>query len=747
MKRPRHVIRSQNSSDSLPMEDEHHPLKASLAERTNPSWGPFAWTHRTLSAASSLQTPIEAPHSKQNQQPQQFAISRQRPAPLQSFSFDGFYQSPQQRPPLSASSSSSSTASSPASPIVRTPSSDNLKWRGGSNGAGTTRKRSSPRSGSFTGVLANATPDDGPTTRERSPQHGALLRNSSHSTTKTGTTTATAVLASNGATATSPSNLLLSNRPSFRRQKKRRRHGFCHLVHSRGSIRRLFVYIVLLFVGSFVVAFGISHWSLLVDQLSMLWRAESTPRLPQSLQHQQKRQLPFQTAAFPWRTTPRFLSHPRSLSPRSVGAQDVAPGRLRASHAKDTSRHTTDHAVDAAKPSHPHIQTSKSKDGASPQLRRRKVVADSGASSFARFTAKAPSCRTPLAPDQVEFTVVTQLSLNRLWMMQHHCARWKHAISIAVYVGNNEHGSSQQQSQSRTPESIRNELVQTMGCTASLLSVQTVAGYSDEEYPVNVLRNTALAAVQTSHVVYVDVDFWESTSLFDQLQRHVEVLASDPKLALVLPAFAMARQCREYEDCREDNVPRMPHTKNDLIDLLLDHQASAFDPSNAGGHGSTRYKEWLVQGDDELLPIECIQSNRYEPYLVVRHCHDLPPFQPAFTGYGKNKMTWMMQLRRTGYKFWQLGGAFVVHYPHLDSTARLHWNGGADGAQLKKPRSEGAAVDWAAYKRGQIDQTFVAFRQWLTRTVPDEAVVPLCENALNDDERLWIDPATTRHDH
>jgi hypothetical protein len=97
MKRPRHVIRSQNSSDSLPMEDEHHP-PTSLAERTTPSWGPFTWTHRTLSAASSLQTPIEFPHSKQNQQPQQFAISRQRPAPLQSFSFDGVSQSQQQRP-------------------------------------------------------------------------------------------------------------------------------------------------------------------------------------------------------------------------------------------------------------------------------------------------------------------------------------------------------------------------------------------------------------------------------------------------------------------------------------------------------------------------------------------------------------------------------------------------------------------------------------------------------------------------
>jgi hypothetical protein len=307
-------------------------------------------------------------------------------------------------------------------------------------------------------------------------------------------------------------------------------------------------------------------------------------------------------------------------------------------------------------------------------------------------------------------------------MLEHHCLRWKRAISIAVYT----EGSTE------TALSLYDQLVH-MGCPDSI-SVNTVTGYSEEEYPVNVLRNKALEAVKTSHVVYVDVDFWESVDLYENLLLHKDTL-KDPKQAIVIPAFQLNRQCREWRDCREKNVPVMPHSKDELLDLMIEHMANAFDPTNLGGHGSTRYKDWLDQRADELLPIECVNSNRYEPYLVFRHCHDLPPFQEAFTGYGKNKMTWVMQLRRAGYRLSQLGGSFVVHYPHLDSKARMHWNGGEGGVQMKKPTD----TDLAKFKRGQIDQTFSQFRSWLTENVPDETVLDKCADALNDDERLWID--------
>ena len=363
------------------------------------------------------------------------------------------------------------------------------------------------------------------------------------------------------------------------------------------------------------------------------------------------------------------------------------------------------------------------------------IVLDGKVYDFQQFTKFAPQCHSTtndntVSVSDIDFTIASQLSYNRLWMMEYHCIRWTQAMSLAIYIGNNQ--------TTITSDSIRQEMIQ-MGCSEHQdITVQVLSGYSDEEYPVNVLRNMALSKVRTTHVVYVDVDFWVSTDLYTILNQHREALVSNPKLALVVPAFQLSRQCKEWRDCREMNIPKMPHNKDELVDLMMKHQANAFDPSNRGGHGSTRYKDWLLQLEDELIPIDCVKSNRYEPYLVFRLCNDLPPFQESFTGYGKNKMTWMMQLRRTGYQLMQLGGAFAVHYPHLDSTARMHWNGGVDGSQLAKPHDN--TVDLSKFKRGQIDETFVAFRHWLATSIPDHSVMPMCDDAQDDDQRLWIAP-------
>jgi len=175
---------------------------------------------------------------------------------------------------------------------------------------------------------------------------------------------------------------------------------------------------------------------------------------------------------------------------------------------------------------------------------------------------------------------------------------------------------------------------------------------------------------------------------------------------------------------------------NDLKKTILEKKVTRFDPTNLGGHGSTRYKDWFRQnriGGDALVEIDCFLSNRYEPYLVFRYCQELPPFQEPFSGYGKNKMTWIMQLRRMGYTFWQLGrGAFVIHYPHLDSPSRVAWNNAPEKRHDPK-------VQWQDYKRGQMDQLFVRFREWLRKEIPDSTKVPFCEDKLDDDARLWYD--------
>jgi hypothetical protein len=252
---------------------------------------------------------------------------------------------------------------------------------------------------------------------------------------------------------------------------------------------------------------------------------------------------------------------------------------------------------------------------------------------YAPPRASLPPCRDPLDPAEVSYTLASQLSDDRVWMVRHHCERWggENPISIAVFT-DRAHGD------------VMSELT-SAGCSDERLTLQVVekTRYDPDgtEYPVNLLRNLALSAVRTSHVVYADVDFWPSSDLHAVLSNVAvrERFASDGRLAGVVPAFQMYRRCREYADCRERNVPSMPATKGELIGMIVEKAASAFDPTNRGGHGSTRYETWCDQGEGTFVDLGCIRSNRYEPYVAIRHCAEMPPFQEGFTGYGKNKMT------------------------------------------------------------------------------------------------------------
>jgi Glycosyl-transferase for dystroglycan len=301
--------------------------------------------------------------------------------------------------------------------------------------------------------------------------------------------------------------------------------------------------------------------------------------------------------------------------------------------------------------------------------------------NFSKFFETAPSCHAKLEPNDVDFTLVLQSSLDRLWLMQHHCARWTGPISLAVYVG-------YQTKNAVSAASIRRTLLHDYQCTRdeSFLSIVTMSGYSDKTFPTNALRNAALSAVTTSHVVSLDIDFWFPLHLHQDLRDNfASAVASNHKLALVLPAFELvSNYCQGGNhslDCQERNIALMPSDKAQLLRLWRDHgggskqRAEIFHASCKLCHGSTRYAEWREQADHELLPIDCVTSAGYEPYLAFRYCRELPPFQEAFTGYGRNKHAWMVQTRRSGYEYQQVGGGYVIHFPHAFSKARRHFSG------------------------------------------------------------------------
>ena len=347
---------------------------------------------------------------------------------------------------------------------------------------------------------------------------------------------------------------------------------------------------------------------------------------------------------------------------------------------------------------------------------------------FARITEGAPICRK-VDPQDISYTLVTQLSDNRLWMMKRHCSGWKSNVSLAVFTN-------------RTKDAVEEDLVK-LGCRSFSLSILQMADYPGlGEYPVNVLRNLAISGVETSHFLYIDSDFWLSENTDDVLmKREVKgALSKDPKQAIVIPAYELHSKCENPKDligCRKEKSRMMPQKKEELMKRIKDGSVSVFDHRNPRGHGTTMYDLWEAQGSGTVASIPCLKSDRYEPYLVVQHCRELPPCQEQFTGYGKNKISvrrslscecigvishsvphsrqlhsffilkWIMQVRRAGYKFSQVGGAFVTHYPHAESSSKKLWN------------------DKEHDKREAVDAIFDEFNSWLL-TLPDEQRLPLC---------------------
>ena len=341
-------------------------------------------------------------------------------------------------------------------------------------------------------------------------------------------------------------------------------------------------------------------------------------------------------------------------------------------------------------------------------------------SLFRTRSLHAPAC-SRLESDQVSITLVTQCNEDRLWMMEHHCQRWPGPISLAVYT--------------RKPQRVIEERLQKMNCTKTNLQIHPF-NMTIVDYPVNTLRNMAFSAVQTSHALYLDVDLWPAGDVPNALLRHKDYLAEDYRHALVLSAFQMRKSCKRRRYCPND-VPNMPWTHDDV---KTGWEIKRFGPFYRDNEQSMALNNALInsQTTNELLPIPCFGSNKFEPFLVVRYCRDLPPFQESFTGYGKNKITWVMQLRRSGYIFSQAGGVSVMHFPHPKSPAFQEWIKGSDegDARLVKPSNEETMLQT---KRSLIDQHFVQFRAWLNSRYPTEWTrTPLCHDAVNDDEFLWV---------
>jgi hypothetical protein len=311
--------------------------------------------------------------------------------------------------------------------------------------------------------------------------------------------------------------------------------------------------------------------------------------------------------------------------------------------------------------------------------------------------ANHTSCPSHLLDSDVETTLIIQTSMDRLWIVNETCKRWKDPIVVVVFVPALE-----------TTEAI-DEFWKSASCpNIKLIRYMGTAKESEtRQYPVNHLRNIGLDAVTTSHILTIDVDFVPSEDLHEAIRSTLkeldahrllkrEILPGQDWQALVVPAFERKppEPCEKKSDCAaylHKNSSFLPHSFEELRSCYLAKDCIVFQSDvNWEGHYDTRSEDWLERkwyvedGENrELNTIKCFQTSRYEPYVVLRWCPSAtasspkpvaPYYDERFYGYGKNKIQLISHIGALGYQFSILPEGFVVHNPHPESAVKETWN-------------------------------------------------------------------------
>lgn len=255
------------------------------------------------------------------------------------------------------------------------------------------------------------------------------------------------------------------------------------------------------------------------------------------------------------------------------------------------------------------------------------------------------------------------------------------------------------------------------------------------EYPVNALRNRAIALVQTSHYLVVDVDMWPSEGLHRRLTTDSRLLSllQNSRTALVVPTVRRESKKCEFpinrhslERCRIQHESKMPRTKTELRTCMESKECGLFDPKNPQGHSTEDIARWFTE--TEPRPVECIKGSRWEPYVVLRNAPSTPRFDERFRGYGKNKIQFINHIEAAGFRFYVVPDDFVVHFPHPIAVGKLEW--------LHQHRRRDGQEDTSHARNDRLYKDFVTS---LKSTFNPNNAIQVCPHTQTKTEKTTAD--------
>ncbi|EFO89717.1 CRE-LGE-1 protein [Caenorhabditis remanei] len=252
--------------------------------------------------------------------------------------------------------------------------------------------------------------------------------------------------------------------------------------------------------------------------------------------------------------------------------------------------------------------------------------------------------------ETAKLCLVTQFSKDRLDSFIENAKHWKQPISAAIY------GTDQDMN-----EIV--EAVKTLNRPDLVLHMvfkePTDQTMSQDIYPINYLRNTAIKYSNCEKILMTDVDFM----IYEDTQDLV-VQSKDlkDKEVLVIPAFETAEN-------NITDVTTFPHTKEQLVKAFFKKKINVFRGITwPSAHNSTNVAEWIIAEDVYSVNYE----KNYEPYFIIKKS-SCPMYDQRFGGFGWNKVTHVLQLRMMNYTFKVSPTSFMIHQNHNISNSLFRW--------------------------------------------------------------------------
>jgi len=196
--------------------------------------------------------------------------------------------------------------------------------------------------------------------------------------------------------------------------------------------------------------------------------------------------------------------------------------------------------------------------------------------------------------------------------------------------------------------------------TASFI-VDTVLYDSDSvTFPVNLLRNRAVSAAKTTHVLSLDVDFAPSAALCSHLTTQLQLLNLPNPVALVVATF----------ETLSNSIPA-PSTFKELMVQIEEGSSATVHEHFGPAHRPTEYGRYLAMTADNCAPAIAIcqpyeiqYDALYEPYYALQKSANMPTYPESFTSYGNDKAAHAYELAEAGFTFAVALGVFATHMWH-----------------------------------------------------------------------------------